>query len=135
MVLYPSKSVYHLQKMEAVKYLRANYSLWITSSAPASNPSQLLSSFIDLLYCLLVLSTTSLLFFLRRQHHTALYLNFTKGCCLHWRALLVLPTADGFVMLTLGYCLFLEREVWTVCFQKAQMIKHFSLYDSLTTRY
>ena len=119
--------------MEAVKYLRAIYSPWITSSAPASNPSQLLSYFIDLLYCLLVLSTTSLLFSCGSS--ITQLCTFTKVCCLHRRASLVLPTADGFVMLTLGYCVFLEREVWTVCFQKAKVIKHFSLYDSLKTRY
>lgn len=122
----------HLQKMEAVKYLRAD-SPWITSSAAASNPSQLLSYFRDLWYCLWPLFL-SLLSFLRQQHHAVLHLSFTKVCHLHCRALpacqqLTVCHADPGILVLSG-----KRSLKSV-FSKAKGIKHFPLYDSLKTRY
>lgn len=112
LVMYLSKSVNHLQNMEAVKHLKANYCLRMISLAPPSSSSQLLS------YGSLILSFgftyykfTGGVCVCVTAKQRVLYLNFTKACCLHQRTLLILPAIDSFVMSTLEYWIFLKREV------------------------
>lgn len=124
--------------MESVKHPKASYYLRNMSAVLPSSSSQLLICRSFILPCVFTCHKFTVFSVTKTEYvvngHVVLCLNFPKACCLLCRTMLTLPTIDNFVVLILEYWIF-YRKVCNMCFQKAKVMKHFSLYDSMKIRF